>query len=125
MESEVKIAKFSFKKTKRYIQLTDIEGIEIEIEGVVEYLLNGQKREVIRSEARIKPVGIIGGIRFERFQESLQKRAEEILSEAFDDYLNHQIVRRRVKEVFDGANTQEERLNRWFRSKFGKDRRQI
>lgn len=126
METELKIAKFSFKKEKRYIQLTDFEGIEIEIEGEIEYLLSGQKKEVIRSEVRIKSVGIIGGIRFERFRDSLQKSAEKIVSEALDNYLNYQILRRqRARESFGEANAHEERLNRWFKNKFGKDRTQI
>ena len=121
METELKIGSFQYKE-KKYIQVTDIEGVEIEIKGEVEYVKNSAEIAVMRSQVLIKPVGIVDGIRFERLRDYTQKRAEEIVSQAFDDHLNFQMFERRIK---DEAAATEDRLNQWYRNKFKKGRKQF
>ena len=121
METELKIGSFQYKERK-YIQITDIEGIEIEVQGRVDYIKDGAKIKTIASQVSIKPVGIVDGIRFERLRNYAQKRAEEIVSQAFDTHLNFQMFERRIR---DEATATEERLNQWYRNTFGKDRKQF
>jgi len=119
MENKVKICVFHYNE-KRYVQVTDIEGIEIEVKGRVDYVRNGSENEKIISQVSIKSVGFVDGIRFEHLLSYAQQRAEEIVSQAFDDQINFQILGRRMLDETDAA---EERLNQWYRNKFGKDRK--
>lgn len=125
-ENEIKIGIFKYEKQKKYVQLSGISGVEIEIEGKVYYFKEGMKIKPIRSEVSIKPVGIVDGARFKTYEITLQKHAEDALSEAFDDYLNYQITRKR-REFLNQAqiDEQEERLNQWFRNKFWRDRKRF
>lgn len=102
METEIKIISFSFKQEKRYIQITDLEGVEFDIEGDVIYIKNGCEIEVMGCYVRPEAVNTtLNRMRFARFRELIQLKAEEIVSEAFDDFRNYIITKRKIKEIFE------------------------
>lgn len=102
METVIKILSFQFKQEKKYIQITDLEGVEFDIEGEVVYIKNGQEIEVMGCYVRPEAVNTtLNRMRFARFQELVQLKAEEIVSEAFDNFRNYMITKKKIKENFE------------------------
>lgn len=102
MKTVIKIVFFPFKQEKKCVKIANCEIVEFSIEGEIVCVKNGQEIEVVGYYVRPEAEdSLFNRMRFARFRELVQLKAEEIVSEAFDDFRNYIITKRKIKEIFE------------------------